>query len=190
MSDTGNQFSGQGSGTQSYPIAPYSPFSPPVIMGAGGSTPTPESDVESESIPSNVDFLRLLLQEPIPEGGHDSDTLFLDEHLVAILNRSGNVFSYAAYIGWNIKAGAYAILTDRNDGLSEKKLSQAATAARAQAKIWQAIALSEVAQLGRTYAPGGAVFRPYDASYGDTWNQVWDVTHIDRFYLPWNVIEG
>lgn len=192
--DGGNQFSAEGdSGTYNVTESTqgeYNPFEPAVVLGQSGTPPTPEADAPFEDQLTDITYLRLLIQENVPEGMTDDATMFLDEHLVAILNRSSNVMSYAAYTAWSIKAGALLVLTDRNDGLSEKKLSQAAVAAQKQAAQWQGIAMEDVKQFGRTMASTGIVFRPYDRGMQDMWNQVWDVSHIDRFWLPWNVIEG
>lgn len=194
MSDQGggNQFSGEGPGTWETEESTegYNPFAPAVIVGQEGNPPASEPDVSGETLLSDIDYLRMLVQEPIPSGGSDADTMFLNEQLVAILNRSSNLMSYAAYTAWSIKTGALLILTDRNDGLSEKKLSQAAVAAQKQANMWLGIAQNDMQQFARTVGSGGAVFRPWDRGLQDMWNQIWDVTHIDRFWLPWNVVES
>lgn len=189
----GNQFAGSGSGVQTFPIIPYDPFPPQTQTDVAGTAPLPEPEpfVEGEEQGmSNVSYLRLILQEVIPPNASDSDTLFLDQHIVEILNRSNNVLSYAAWTGWMIKAGALAVLTDRNDGLAQKRLSQAAVAAQKQVSLWQERSLADIASLSRSIAPSSVIFRPWDRSWSDIWNQVWDVSHIDKFYLPWNVIEG
>lgn len=169
---------------------PYNPFPLATTLATPGTPAAPEPDAVGETPLSDIDFLRMVLQEPIPAGGADTDTLFLNEQLVAIWNRANNVLSIAAWMGWTIKAGALAVLTDRNDGLSEKKLSQAALAAQKISEMYRAQAEVDAKQLSRTLGPAAIVFRPYDESWSDLWNQVWDVSHIDRFYLPWNVIEG
>lgn len=144
--------------------------------------PTPMSD---------ADYLRLILQEVIPVGGDESSTLFTNEQIIAICNRSNNLTSVAAWVGWNIKAARLALMVDQNDGVgSAKKYSQACTNALKIAKIWQVQAALDSEQLVNSLSPPGLTVRPYDDKANDAWAQIWDVTHIDRFFLPWQVIEG
>jgi hypothetical protein len=140
---------------------------------------------------TNSKYLRLLLQEVIPADGADTDTLFLNEHIVEFLNRTNNFMTLAAATGWNVKAGAYAVMVDRNDGIgAQKRFSQASTAAMKIAKLWQDRADLEMVDFAAAVRPPGMTSRVYGDNMRNMYNQLWDVSHIDRAYLPWNVIEG
>jgi len=57
-------------------------------------TPTPELRTK----------LRKLLDEPIPAGGSDADTRFLDADIDELLIEAANIYEAAA-TGWTLKAG-------------------------------------------------------------------------------------
>lgn len=137
-------------------------------------------------------FLRVVLQEVVPVNGADTDTLFTDDQIQAILDNSNGLISLAAWFGWLMKAGALAIMVDRNDGVgSNKKFSQASAAALKIAKVWENQASSDLEGLGMSLqAAAIKSIRPYDDNPNDMFIQLWDVSHIDKFWLPWSVIEG
>jgi hypothetical protein len=152
-------------------------------------TPQPrEPEPAGQVALSNTEYLRLLLQEVVPKDGQDTDTLFLDTHIVEFLNRSQEMMSVAAHIGWTVKAGALAVMVDRNDGVSQKKLSQASTNAQKIAEMWEKQADRDMRALGTAVRAAGMLFRPYSQNPLDLYNQLWDVSHIDTAYLPWNVV--
>jgi len=149
----------------------------------------PEVEAPGDVTESNSQYLRLLLQEVIPPSGSDSDTLFLNGHIVEILNRSNNFITVAAATGWMIKAGAYAVMVDRNDGIgAQKKFSQASAAAQKVAHLWQARADIEIAAFAGAVRTAGMTARVYDDNSLNLYNQLWDVSHIDRAYLAWDTI--
>lgn len=141
---------------------------------------------------SQSDYLRVILQEVVPNDSTDDDTLFSDEQIQAILDNSNGLITVAAWFGWLIKAGALSIMVDRNDGVgSNKKFSQASANALKVAKIWEVQAQTDLESIGTSLASVALrTVRPYDDNPNDIFIQLWDVSHIDKFYLPWSVIEG
>lgn len=53
----------------------------------------------------NVEYLRLLLDERIPDGGTESDTLFSDSEINTVLSEQDSDLMAAASSLWRIKAG-------------------------------------------------------------------------------------
>lgn len=152
----------------------------------------PIAAYNTSQLMSQNDFLRVILQEVVPTNGTDTDTLFTYDQIQAILDNSNNLLSVAAWFGWLMKAGALAIMVDRNDGVgSNKKFSQASAAALKIAKVWEDRATSDLAGMGTSLmAVAVQAIRPYDDNPNDLFIQLWDVSHIDKFWLPWSVIEG
>lgn len=149
-------------------------------------TPEPTGTVAM----TDPQYLRVLLQEVVPIDGQETDTLFLEQHIVEFLNRAAGLLSTAAAVGWRVKAGALSAMVDRNDGLSQKKLSQASAAAQKIAKMWQEQADQDSVAFALAVRPAGMPSKVYDQTPFNLYNQLWDVSHIDRYFLPWNVIEG
>lgn len=141
---------------------------------------------------TDVDFLRVVLQEAIPPGGFEDDTMFTDAQIQAIIDRSSGLTSVAAWFGWMMKAGALSIMVDRNDGVgSNKKFSQASASALKIAKNWETQAQTDLEAIGTSLqAFALRSIRPYDDNPHDLFAEIWDASHWDRFYLPWQVIDG
>lgn len=74
---------------------------------------------------TDVDRLRDLLGEGIPEGGDESDTLFTDEKINDLLLSAGNDVERAAYEGWRVKAARLSDLVDITEGNASRAMSDA-----------------------------------------------------------------
>lgn len=71
-----------------------------------------------------TDRLRLLLGEPIPEGGDEQDTFFTNAQVEALLTDNGDSMNLAAVEGWTMKMARYARLIDMDEAGAARKLSQ------------------------------------------------------------------
>ncbi|AEE95779.1 hypothetical protein [Mahella australiensis] len=94
------------------------------------------------STPELITRLRKLLNEPIPPGGSEEDTNFLDADIETLLMEAANIYSAAA-AGWTMKAGmlqgqieSYTVGQERYDmtGLKDQ-LEHALTMARQYADM-------------------------------------------------------
>lgn len=72
---------------------------------------------------TDVNRLRELLGEPIPEDGTESDTLFTDERLEDLLTVANDDLDRAAFEGWRIKAAHFANLVNVTDGNAVRQMS-------------------------------------------------------------------
>lgn len=80
---------------------------------------------------TNVERLRALLGETIPQGGTPSDTLFTEDQIQDLLDRHGSP-SAAQGEGLNIKAAYFLTMVDTTEGSSTRKHSAAHKAALSQ----------------------------------------------------------
>lgn len=97
------------------------------------------------------DRLRLLLAEPIPNGGVDSDTMFTDQAISNLLANSGGDMNLACVEGWTIKMGAAARLVDVSEAGAERSLSQKFKQAKAMVELFQKNVNSATAVAAATY---------------------------------------
>lgn len=74
---------------------------------------------------TDIDRLRSLLGEEVPDGGTDSDTLFSDEKIDDLLLLAGQDVERAAYEGWRIKAAKLSDLVDITEGNASRAMSDA-----------------------------------------------------------------
>ena len=88
---------------------------------------------------SPLDQVRLNAGETIPSGGSDSDTNFTDSQINDLLVLNNNLINRTTAAVWRAKAALFATLVDVQEGNSSRKMSQAITAAEAQAKYWASI---------------------------------------------------
>ena len=86
---------------------------------------------------TDVDRLRDLLGEPIPDGGTESDTLFTDERLNDFLQIAGGDLERAAFEGWRAKAAQLAGLVDVTDGNASRKMGELLTNAETMVRYYQ-----------------------------------------------------
>src|SRR6478752_7829163 len=84
---------------------------------------------------TDVDRLRGLLGESIPDSGSASDTLFTDEEIQDYLDQTGDL-DRAAYEGWKVKAARLSNLVDTTEGNSQRKFSQLSTQAEEKVKFY------------------------------------------------------
>jgi hypothetical protein len=66
--------------------------------------------------------VRELLNEVIPEGGTEADTLFTDAQVQGWIDGTSDTDS-AVVVGWRVKAGIYADLVDTAEGTSKRAMS-------------------------------------------------------------------
>lgn len=66
--------------------------------------------------------VRELLNEDIPVGGTEEDTLFTDAQIQGWIDATSNTDS-AVVIGWRAKAAKYADLVDTAEGTSKRAMS-------------------------------------------------------------------
>lgn len=71
-----------------------------------------------------TDRLRLLLGEPIPEGGDEQDTFFTELQVQSLLDNNNDSMNLAAVEGWTMKMARYARLIDMDEAGAARKLSQ------------------------------------------------------------------
>jgi hypothetical protein len=69
-----------------------------------------------------TDRVRQLLGEEVPLGGSDTDTLFKDEQIEALLLDNESTDAAVAE-GWRIKAAKFASLVDTAEGTSKRAMS-------------------------------------------------------------------
>jgi hypothetical protein len=98
---------------------------------------------------SLVDKVRLNAGESIPEGGSASDTNFTDEQILAFLDDNDQSANRATAACWRAKAAIFAGFVDVQEGNSSRKMSQAYSAALAQAKYWASLPDND-AVIGKT----------------------------------------
>lgn len=70
------------------------------------------------------DKLRLLLGEPIPAGGQDTDTMFSDSEIAWFLEEGHDEPKAAAYHGWLAKMANYANLVNVSEGNAARELGE------------------------------------------------------------------
>lgn len=85
-----------------------------------------------------TDLVRLQCGEQIPDGGEDTDTLFTDGQIQTFLDQCGQMVNAATAMAWRAKMAIFATQVDIVEGNSQRKMSQAYTAAESQAKFWAA----------------------------------------------------
>lgn len=73
--------------------------------------------------PFQIEELRLLLGETIPEGGSPDDTMFTDEQLSRWLDKTATL-ERAAFEGWRAKAAQYADLVNVTDGAATREMGE------------------------------------------------------------------
>ena len=57
--------------------------------------------------------------------------------------------------------------------------------------MWETQAQADLENIGVSLAVAALQsVRPYDDNPNDIFIQLWDTSHIDKFWLPWAVIEG
>lgn len=66
--------------------------------------------------------VRELLNEDIPAGGTEADTLFTDAQIQGWIDATSDTDS-AVVIGWRAKAAKYADLVDTSEGTSKRAMS-------------------------------------------------------------------
>jgi len=86
---------------------------------------------------TDVNRLRDLLGEPIPEDGTQADTLFTDERLKDFLDLAGGDVERAAFEGWRAKAAQLANLVDVADGNASRKMSDLLDNAEKMVRYYQ-----------------------------------------------------
>ena len=86
---------------------------------------------------TDVNRLRDLLGEPIPDGGTEADTLFTDDRLKDFLQLANNDVERAAFEGWRAKAAQLANLVDVADGNASRKMSDLLDNAQTMVKFYQ-----------------------------------------------------
>jgi hypothetical protein len=72
---------------------------------------------------TDVDRVRLLLGESIPENGSEDDTMFSNARIQDLLDGVGGVVPLAVLDGWRAKAAEYANLVDVSEGNSARAMS-------------------------------------------------------------------
>lgn len=87
--------------------------------------------------PTELEQLRKLLGEEIPDGGSSSDTLFTDDELQLLLDNNPNNIERAAYDGWRTKAANYANLVDVTDGNAARAMSDLMSNADKMVRLYQ-----------------------------------------------------
>lgn len=84
---------------------------------------------------TEVQKLRELLGETIPDGGTDTDTLFTTDEIQDLLDTNPDL-DRAAYEGWRIKAARFANLVDTSEGNTARKFSQLRANAEEMVKLY------------------------------------------------------
>jgi len=97
---------------------------------------------------TTAERLRQLLNEEIPDGMSDKETLFTDEQIADLLFEADDIPEAAAGKGWFIKAGKLADLVDTAEGTSKRSMSDL-----------HKNALAMVAAYGDTGSTGGSAGR-------------------------------
>jgi len=72
---------------------------------------------------SDVDRLRGLIGETIPDGETETDTNFTDNQLEGILDANDGNLERAAFEGWRHKAAIYADLVNVSEGNATRAMS-------------------------------------------------------------------
>jgi hypothetical protein len=85
---------------------------------------------------TDLDRLRGMLSERIPEGGDETDTLFTSEQIQDYLDRAGGGLEKAAYFGWRDKAAEYTNLANVSEGNSARNFSDLADNAQAMVDVY------------------------------------------------------
>lgn len=103
---------------------------------------------------SDVDLLRMTLGEVIPTGGSESDTLFSDIQLGAILNASAGLGNKAYLMGWQAKMAAFSELVDVTEGPSSSKFSDLYHAAKDAVDYYRKLVVLDITtDQGKRYGP-------------------------------------
>lgn len=84
---------------------------------------------------TDIDYLRYLLEDRIPDGGTDQDTFFTNSDLTDILSRNSKHIYASAASGWIIRAADYHRYLDTGD----KKISQIWEHAHKMAKYYSSM---------------------------------------------------
>ena len=74
-----------------------------------------------------IEEVRLLLGEPIPDGGDETDTMFTDTevlHFVGKATGSDHIPEQAAYHGWLAKMAQFANLVTVNEGNASREATE------------------------------------------------------------------
>lgn len=93
---------------------------------------------------TEIEKLRLLLWEKVPQEGQDTDTHFTDVELAVVLELAGGSMNGAAAIGWSIKGGLYSEMIDINESGSNRRLNQLFTNAERMWKRYSDLAAGEM----------------------------------------------
>lgn len=93
--------------------------------------------------------VRALLNESIPSGGTEADTLFTDAQVQGWIDATSDTDAAVA-VGWATKAGMYADLVDTQEGTSKRAMSDLSDHALAMAKFYGAGGSDGTGSSGRT----------------------------------------
>src|SRR5215471_3031392 len=81
------------------------------------------------------ELLRARIGEDIPVGGADTDTLFKDTEIAALVAQWGSA-NHAVARAWEIKAARLADLVDITEGSTSRRMSKAFDHAMAMARAY------------------------------------------------------
>lgn len=102
---------------------------------------------------TDVERLRSLVGEDIPEGGSASDTLLSQDQVQDLLDRHGSPEA-AVTEAWLIKSAKLATLVDTVEGSSIRKHSAAHKAALSQVRVVNTTAGGRVTRIHQIEKPG------------------------------------
>lgn len=97
--------------------------------------------------PAEVESVRDMIGEPIPEDGVETDTMFTDAKIESWIDDAASLEA-AAVRGWSVKLAQWAGLVDVTDGAASRALSDLMDHGRAMLRLYQDLALGPTA--GRT----------------------------------------
>jgi len=89
---------------------------------------------------TNIDRLRQLLGENIPEGGTEDDTMFSDEQIEDFLNQGNSDIDASAYYGWKAKMAELANLVNVTEGNSSREMGELHKAAKRMTDMYAGFA--------------------------------------------------
>lgn len=99
---------------------------------------------------SDVDRLRGLLGEVIPDGETEGDTNFSNNQLEEILESNGGVIERAAFEAWRQKAAIFANLVNVTEGNASRNMSDLHKHALDMMKAYQSSGPGSTLTQGRT----------------------------------------
>lgn len=80
---------------------------------------------------SELEYLRDRLGERIPAGGTEADTMFTNQQLSDLYDRSDAVMEDAILEGWRIKVAEFSNLVDTTEGTSKRSMGDLRVQAQA-----------------------------------------------------------